>query len=85
MDRNENQGASDCSGRRYYFERCWRSDLPKSLPHKKKFIIWGGIRTGAGWFLGGGQQVAQEEKPIKGGYDWKLIADGPARLQSVLG
>jgi acetoin utilization deacetylase AcuC-like enzyme len=29
--------------------------------------------------------VAQEEKPINGGYDRKLIADRPARLQSVLG
>lgn len=50
----------------------------------KTFVIWGGLGIGAGWFLGGGQEVAAAEKPINGGYDRKLIADRPSRLQSVL-
>lgn len=51
---------------------------------EKTFVLWGGLGIAAGWFLGGGQQVAEAEKPINGGYDRKLIADRPARLRSVL-
>ncbi len=51
---------------------------------EKTFVLWGALGIGAGWFLGGGQQVAESERPINGGYDRKLIADRPARLHSVL-
>jgi len=54
------------------------------LDVEKSFVLWGGLGTALGWFLGGGQQVAQDEKPINGGYDRKLIADRPERLRSVL-
>ena len=51
---------------------------------EKTFVIWGALGIGAGWFLGGGKEVAEAEKPINGGYNRKLIADRPSRLQSVL-
>lgn len=51
---------------------------------EKTAVIWAALGTGAGWYLGGGQQVAEDEKPINGGYDRKLIADRPNRLRSVL-
>jgi acetoin utilization deacetylase AcuC-like enzyme len=51
---------------------------------EKTFVLWGGLGIGAGWFLGGGREVAEAEKPINGGYDRKLIADRPSRMQSVL-
>ena len=47
-------------------------------------ILFAPIGIGAGWLIGGGKQVAEEEKPINGGYDRKLIADRPARLQATL-
>jgi acetoin utilization deacetylase AcuC-like enzyme len=54
------------------------------LGMEKTFVLWGGLGIGAGWFLGGGREVAEAERPINGGYDRKLIADRPSRLQSVL-
>lgn len=59
--------------------------LFQSLIHvEKTFVIWSAVGIGVGWYLGGGKQVAEAEKPINGGYDRKLIADRPARLRSVL-
>lgn len=54
------------------------------LGMEKTFVLWGGLGIGVGWFLGGGREVAEAEKPVNGGYDRKLIADRPSRLQSVL-
>jgi acetoin utilization deacetylase AcuC-like enzyme len=54
------------------------------LDIEKTSVLWGAVGIGAGWYLGGGQQVAEDEKPINGGYDRKLIADRPARMKSVL-
>jgi acetoin utilization deacetylase AcuC-like enzyme len=51
---------------------------------EKSFVVFGGIGTAVGFYLGGGQQVTAEEKPINGGYDRKLIADRPSRMKSVL-
>jgi acetoin utilization deacetylase AcuC-like enzyme len=51
---------------------------------EKSFVFWGSIGTAAGWLVGGGQKVAQDEKPINGGYDRKLIADLPSRLRRIL-
>jgi acetoin utilization deacetylase AcuC-like enzyme len=51
---------------------------------EKSFVFFGGVGTAAGWYLGGGRQVDKDQKPINGGYDRKLIADRPSRLQSVL-
>ena len=50
-------------------------------------IILGGIGTACGWYVFGGGEVMEAEKEItekNGGYDSKLIADRPARLQTVL-
>jgi acetoin utilization deacetylase AcuC-like enzyme len=54
------------------------------LDIEKTFVLWGAVGMGIGWYLGGGKQVAEAEKPINGGYDRKLIADRPARITSVL-
>ena len=54
------------------------------MDSEKTFVVWASIGIGVGWFLGGGKQVAEEERPINGGYDRKLIADRPSRLNSVL-
>jgi acetoin utilization deacetylase AcuC-like enzyme len=51
---------------------------------EKSFVFWVSIGAAAGWFIGGGRKVAQDEKPINGGYDRKLIADLPSRLRRVL-
>lgn len=50
-------------------------------------ILLGGAGTAIGWYLFGGGDVMQSEKEItdrNGGYDSKLIADRPARLQTIL-
>mmetsp|Transcript_43796 Transcript_43796/g.126515 ORF Transcript_43796/g.126515 Transcript_43796/m.126515 type:complete len:455 (-) Transcript_43796:51-1415(-) len=54
------------------------------LDIEKTFVLWGGLGIAGGWYLGGGKEVAESEKPINGGYDRKLIADRPSRLESVL-
>jgi acetoin utilization deacetylase AcuC-like enzyme len=51
---------------------------------EKAFVLFGSVGVGIGWYFGGGQEVAESERPINGGYDRKLIADRPARLKSVL-
>lgn len=51
---------------------------------EKSFAVFGSVGTGIGWYFGGGIQVAEDEKPINGGYDRKLIADRPARMASIL-
>ncbi len=50
-------------------------------------IIAGGIGFALGWYMLGGGDVMEEEQKINqanGGYDAKLIADRPKRLQTVL-
>jgi len=38
----------------------------------------------AGWNFCGGKEVRQEEMPMNGGYDAKLVADRPVRLFTIL-
>eukprot|EP00559_Dactyliosolen_fragilissimus_P009918 CAMPEP_0184857954 /NCGR_PEP_ID=MMETSP0580-20130426/3097_1 /TAXON_ID=1118495 /ORGANISM="Dactyliosolen fragilissimus" /LENGTH=356 /DNA_ID=CAMNT_0027353847 /DNA_START=397 /DNA_END=1468 /DNA_ORIENTATION=- len=50
-------------------------------------IIFGGVGIAIGWYGAGGGAVMQAEKESTnrtGGYDAKLIADRPARLQTIL-
>ena len=59
--------------------------LVQNLFHvEKAVVLFGSVGVGIGWYIGGGQEIAESEKPINGGYDRKLIADRPARLKSVL-
>lgn len=50
-------------------------------------IVLGGIGLGMGWYLFGGGQVMEEERDVtdrNGGYDAKLVADRPKRLETVI-
>jgi len=57
------------------------------LGDDKAGILVGGVGTALGWYLFGGGAVMESEKlssSKNGGYDAKLVADRPARLQTIL-
>ena len=58
--------------------------LQHLLHIEKTFVVFSAVGIGTGWYISGGKEVAEAEKPINGGYDRKLIADRPARMRSVL-
>lgn len=57
----------------------------QSLIHESNtFVLFGPLGATAGWILCGGNQVRQQEMPMNGGYDAKLVYDVPSRLKSIL-
>jgi Deacetylases, including yeast histone deacetylase and acetoin utilization protein len=57
------------------------------LDDEQPAIVLGGIGLGMGWYLFGGGQVMEQERDVtdrNGGYDAKLVADRPKRLETVL-
>ena len=54
------------------------------LDIEKVGIVLGAVGAAAGWYLLGGGDVMEAEKPKNGGYDAKLVADKPSRLKSIL-
>jgi acetoin utilization deacetylase AcuC-like enzyme len=54
------------------------------LDVEKTFPLFGAIGAAGGWYILGGVEITKNEQPKNGGFDGKLVADRPARLQSTL-
>jgi acetoin utilization deacetylase AcuC-like enzyme len=50
----------------------------------KTFPLFGAVGAASGWYLLGGVEISKNEQPKNGGFDGKLVADRPARLQTTL-